>query len=55
MLNIGVTRLLSKEPQYKNVCFIDADIHFVNIHWVNDTLKLLSSYDIIQMFNVCID
>ena len=34
---------------------IDADIHFDNIHWVDDTLKLLSSYDIIQMFNVCLD
>ena len=55
MLNIGVKRLLQNEPYYKNDCFIDADIHFDNIHWVNDTLKLLSSYDIIQMINVCID
>ena len=55
MLNIGVKRLLQNEPHYKNVCFIDADIHFDNVHWVEDTLKLLSSYDIIQMFNVCLD
>ena len=48
VLNIGVKRLLQNEPYYKNVCFIDADIHFDNIHWVDDTSKLLSSYDIIQ-------
>ena len=55
LLNIGVNRLSSNEPNYINVCFIDCDIHFDNIHWVDDTLKLLSSYDIIQMFNICLD
>ena len=30
-------------------------MHFGNVPWVNDTLKLLSSYDIIQMFNICLD
>jgi len=55
MMCIGEKRLLQNEPHYKDVCFIDADIHFDNIHWVNDTLKLMSSYDIIQMFNVCLD
>ena len=55
MMNIGVKRLLQNEPYYKNVCFIDCDIYLANIHWVDDTWKLLSSYDIIQMFNVCLD
>ena len=55
LLNIGAKRLLSNEPHYKNVCFIDADIHFDSIHWVEDTLKLLSSNDINQTFNVCLD
>ena len=55
ILCIGVKRLLQKEPHCKNVCFIDCDIHFDNIHWVHDTLTLLSSYDVIQMFNVCLD
>ena len=41
MLNIGVKRLLQNEPHYKNVCFIDCDIHFDNVHWVEDTLKCL--------------
>ena len=52
---MGVNRLSSNEPNYKNVCFIDADIHFDNIHWVEDTLKMLTAYDIIQMLNVCLD
>ena len=55
MMCIGVKRLLQNELYYKNVCFIDHDIHFDNIHWVDDTLKLLSSYDIIQKFNVYLD
>ena len=37
-----------------SICIIDCDVHFDNIHWVDDTLKLSSSYDIIQMFNVCL-
>ena len=37
MMCIGVKRLLQNEPYYKNVCFIDCDIHFDNVHWVNDT------------------
>ena len=39
MLNVGVERILQSEPDYKNVCFIDCDIHFDNIHWVDDTLN----------------
>ena len=54
-MNIGVKRLLQNEPDYKNVCFIDCDVHFDNVHWVEDTLKMLTAYDIIQMFNVCLD
>ena len=50
MMCIGVKRLLQNEPLYKNVCFIDCDIHFDNVHWVEGT-----AYDIIQMFNVCLD
>ena len=41
MLNIGEKRFLQNEPHYKNVCFIDCDIHFGNIHWANDTLKTI--------------
>ena len=52
MMNIGVKRIL--QNQIINVWFIDCDIYFGNVHWVNDTLKLLSSYDIIQMFNICL-
>jgi len=55
LMCIGVKRLQQNMPDWKNVCFIDADIHFDNVHWIEDTLKLLTAYDIIQMFSVCLD
>lgn len=52
MINQGVKLLPS---DWKAFAFIDADIIFDNPHWVNDTLKLLNSFDIVQLFSHAID
>jgi hypothetical protein len=53
MINIAVKQLLPKD--WKAFAYIDADIEFDNIHWAMDTLKLLQSYDIVQLFSHAID
>lgn len=53
MINVGIKKLLPKN--WKAVAWIDGDIEFENINWVDDTLKLLTEFDIIQLFNVCFD
>jgi len=54
LLNIVVQQLLPSD--YKAFAFIDADVEFDSATWASDTLKLLNGkYDILQMFNVCLD
>lgn len=53
LLNIGIKHLLPKD--WKSVAWIDADIEFDNPYWVDDTLKLLNNYDIVQLFSHAID
>lgn len=48
MINLAVEKLLP--PDYKAFAFIDADLHFNNINWAEDTLKILNSCDILQPF-----
>lgn len=53
MINIAIRRLLP--PDWKAVAWIDGDIEFDNPNWADDTLKVLTSCDIIQLFSVCFD
>lgn len=53
LLNIGIKKLLPKN--WKSVAWIDADIEFDNPYWVDDTLKLLNTYDIVQLFSHALD
>ena len=54
MINLGVRKLLPKE--WKAVAWIDADIEFENVHWAEDTLKILNDCrDIVQIFSHSID
>jgi hypothetical protein len=54
MINIGVKKLLP--PSWKAFAWIDADVEFDNVHWAQDTLKLLNgSYDIVQLFSHAVD
>ena len=52
MINIGFSRL----PEgWKYAAFIDADIDFINPHWVRDTIWQLQHHKIVQLFSKCID
>jgi hypothetical protein len=54
MINLGVKKLLP--ASWKAFAWIDADIEFDNIHWAEDTLKILNgSRDIVQLFTHAVD
>jgi hypothetical protein len=40
---------------WKYMAWIDADITFLNTNWVNETLKALHIYDVIQLYQTCIN
>jgi hypothetical protein len=52
MINIGIGRLPS---DWQYVAWIDADIHFHNPNWVNNTLNALQHHMVVQPFSDCID
>ena len=53
MINVGVKKLLPKN--WKAMAWIDGDIDFESVTWADDTLKLLTEFDIVQLFTVCFD
>jgi len=53
MVNLGVKYLLPEDWKY--MAWIDADIEFENHRWVEDTLRVLTQYDIMQPFSHCLD
>lgn len=48
MINIGVKKLLPSD--WKAFAFIDADLHFNNHLWAEETLRELLIYDVLQVF-----
>jgi hypothetical protein len=48
MINVAVKKLLPAD--YKAFAFIDADLHFNNENWAQETLRALNSCDILQPF-----
>ena len=54
MIRIGIEKLLP--PDWTNIAWVDADIEFDNVHWVEDTLKVLNgTRDVIQLFSHILD
>jgi hypothetical protein len=54
MINLGVRHLLP--PDWKAMAWVDADIEFENLSWVDDTLKLLNGFkDVVQLFSHALD
>lgn len=51
MINLGVQKLLPKN--WKAMAWIDADIEFLNLNWVSDTLKALNKFDLVHLWNKC--
>lgn len=53
LINLGIQKLLPKD--WKAVAWIDGDIEFENPNWVKDTLKVLTNFDVVQLFTTCFD
>ncbi len=53
MINLAIYKLLPSD--WKAVAWIDGDIEFENPTWAIDALKVLSEFDIIQLFTTCFD
>jgi hypothetical protein len=53
LINLGINKLLPKD--WKAVAWIDGDIEFENLNWVDETLKVLTNFDLVQLFTTCFD
>lgn len=53
LINLGIKHLLP--VNWKAVAWIDSDIEFENINWPLDTLKILTKFDLVQLFTNCFD
>jgi hypothetical protein len=52
MINLGVRQLLPQN--WKSFAWIDADVEFLDDDWANKTLKLLTKYDVLQLYSECL-
>lgn len=55
MINLGIQRLTQMYPDWKYLAWIDADIEFMDRNWVENAVHQLQHYQVIQMFENCID
>ncbi len=53
LINIGIRKLLP--ANWNTVAWIDGDIEFENPNWAIDTLKILTKFDVVQLFTTCFD
>jgi hypothetical protein len=53
LINIAVERLLPKD--WKAFAWVDVDVEFENVTWATDTLKLLTHYNILQLYSHSLD
>lgn len=52
LLNLAIQRL---PPDWKYVCWIDADIKFSRPDWVAETIHKLQHFSVVQMFSQAVD
>jgi len=52
LINLATRKL---PDTWKYMAWIDADITFVNDHWVNDTIKAFRKYDVIYLWETCVN
>lgn len=52
LVNLGVSEF---PPDWKFMAWVDADITFLNVNWVADTVAELQSYDIVQLFQTAVN
>lgn len=53
MINVGVRKLLPHN--WKAMAWIDGDIEFENSNWALETLKILTKFELVQLFTTCFD
>jgi hypothetical protein len=52
LINIGISRL---PPDWKYLCWADADIMFRHLHWAAETVHALQLYQLVQPWAHCYD
>ena len=52
LVNLGVSDF---PHDWKYMAWVDADLTFLNVNWVRDTLNELESYDIVQLFQTAVN
>ena len=52
LVNLGVSEF---PHDWKYMAWVDADLTFLNVNWVRDTLTELESYDIVQLFQTAVN
>lgn len=52
LINLAVKKLPST---WKYMAWVDADISFMNTKWVEDTISALNTYDVIQLYQCCLN
>lgn len=50
-LNLALAHLKQIHPEARKVAWIDADVQFSNVNWVQDTLFALDHYDVVQPYS----
>jgi hypothetical protein len=51
-----VNRAVTEFPSdWKYMAWVDADLTFLNVNWVRDTVTELESYDVVQMFQTAVN
>ena len=51
LINICVAKL---PPDWKYIAWIDANVEFANSNWVQDCMKALKQFKVVQMFEECV-
>jgi hypothetical protein len=52
LINMAVRRL---PDTWRHMAWIDADLTFVNDNWVQDTIKAFNKYDVVYLWETCIN
>lgn len=54
-LNLGIQHVMKKYPSAKYIGWFDDDVRLANPHWVEDTIKALHHYCVIQPFSQAVN
>ena len=55
MINIAYAKIVATHPDCWGIATLDADISFQRDDWIEETLQQLQNYNVVQMFQTCVD